>query len=149
MWISGNNLAVIKKEALKSYPHECCGLLLGVIGEDKEKRVIKVVPTKNDWENQRYHFNRFQGTLRDSFAINPLTFLRIQKKARQKGLQIVGVYHSHPCHPAIPSEFDRAVAWPVYSYVIVSVEKGQVKDLTSWCLNDKGIFLEEKIFVEG
>ena len=61
--------------------------------------------------------------------------MRVQKQAREQGLNIIGVYHSHPDHAAVPSECDRAQAWPTYAYVIVSVCKGKSVDVQNWALD--------------
>jgi proteasome lid subunit RPN8/RPN11 len=72
--------------------------------------------------------------------------LRVEKENRKRGLDVVGYYHSHPDHPARPSEYDRAHAWPWYSYVIVSVERGEPKAMTSWMLSeDRSRFDEETL----
>lgn len=81
----------------------------------------------------------------DRYWIDPADLLRIQKQARDQGLEILGIVHSHPDHPAIPSECDRRLAWPVYSYLIASVCGGQVIDLQSWRLNDAQRFEPEPI----
>jgi len=73
---------------------------------------------------------------RNRFLIDPLEQLRVEKDARARGLDVLGYYHSHPDHPARPSEYDRDHAWPWYSYIIVSVERGEPKDMTSWVLSD-------------
>jgi proteasome lid subunit RPN8/RPN11 len=59
------------------------------------------------------------------------------KQAREDGLEVVGIFHSHPDHPAVPSECDRRLAWPQYLYVILSVERGQVVDVRHWVLKDR------------
>jgi proteasome lid subunit RPN8/RPN11 len=71
--------------------------------------------------------------------------LKAQKDARDRNLDIIGIYHSHPDHPAVPSEFDRAIAWQRYSYVIVSVQQGKTCDLQSWSLDDNCQFQSEEI----
>jgi proteasome lid subunit RPN8/RPN11 len=71
--------------------------------------------------------------------------LQAQKDARDRHLDIVGIFHSHPDHPAVPSEFDRAIAWQRYSYIIVSVQQGQACDLKSWSLDDDQQFQPEAI----
>lgn len=86
---------------------------------------------------------------RDRYWIDPADLLRIQKQARHQGLEIIGIYHSHPDHPAVPSECDRRLAWPVYSYLIASVRGGQVVDLQSWRLNDHQQFESEEIKILG
>ena len=149
VFINKQHLDILKQEGIKNYPYECCGLLLGVIN-NSEKNVIKVIPVENDWQNQKYLFpanytHDLKRDLRDSFAINPLTFLQIQKEARNDNLNIIGIYHSHPDHPAIPSDFDEAIASSVYSYIILSVEKGEVKEILSWVFNEENKFVKEEI----
>ncbi|MTF39352.1 Mov34/MPN/PAD-1 family protein [Cyanobacterium aponinum] len=149
--ISEQNLYIIRQQGIKNYPYECCGLLLGVIN-NCEKKVIKVVPVENDWENQKHLFTKkydgLKRNLRDSFAINPFTLLKIQKEARNENLNIVGIYHSHPDHSAIPSEFDRDVAHSVYSYLILSVQKKEVTDICSWLLDEDIKFIQEDLIIQ-
>jgi proteasome lid subunit RPN8/RPN11 len=71
----------------------------------------------------------------DRYWIAPTDLLRIQTQARDQGLEILGIVHSHPDHPAVPSACDRRLAWPVYSYLIASVCGGRVVDMQSWRLN--------------
>jgi proteasome lid subunit RPN8/RPN11 len=74
----------------------------------------------------------------------------VEKDARARGLEVLGYYHSHPDHPARPSINDREHAWPWYSYVIISVERGIPKDLTSWVLaEDRGAFRAEQLEIVG
>jgi proteasome lid subunit RPN8/RPN11 len=80
--------------------------------------------------------NRRDDSPRNRFAVSAEDVLDAEKAARQYGLDVVGWYHSHPDHPARPSQFDREHAWPWYSYVIVSVMSGQPAEMTSWRLND-------------
>ena len=83
----------------------------------------------------------------DRYWIDPADLLRVQREAHDQGLEIIGIVHSHPDHPAVPSECDRRLAWPVYSYLIASVWGGQVTDMQSWRLNDSAQFEPEKIQV--
>jgi proteasome lid subunit RPN8/RPN11 len=131
----------IRRHGARDYPNECCGILLGTV-EDDGKEVTQVVPLAN----LRHDPTRAQELLplddpgseteKNRFLIDPLDQLRVEKEARARGLEVVGYYHSHPDHPARPSVYDRDHAWPWYSYVIVSIEKGAPKDLTSWVLAD-------------
>ena len=76
----------------------------------------------------------------------PRDVIDADKAAQANGLDVVGWYHSHPDHPAKPSEYDREHAWPWYSYVIVKVEKGEAREMTSWRLNeDRKEYQEERI----
>ena len=89
-------------------------------------------------------------TERNRFLIDPLDQLRVEKDARARGLEVLGYYHSHPDHPARPSIYDHEHAWPWYSYVIISVERGVPKDLTSWVLaEDRLAFRAEQVEVVG
>jgi proteasome lid subunit RPN8/RPN11 len=143
--ITQEHLNQILTHAEQIYPEECCGILLGKIS-DYSKIIVEVWPTENTWnkDDSIELFNR-QGSKKDRFTIAPEILLKAQKEARDRQLNIIGIYHSHPNHPAIPSEFDRAIAWPEYSYIIVSVIQGKAKDIFSWILDDDRQFKQEKI----
>jgi proteasome lid subunit RPN8/RPN11 len=127
----------IRREGEKSYPNECCGILLGRTGAEGSRVVEDLVPIENAWETgEQYH--RFQ--------IEPEDMMRAEREARKRGLDVLGFYHSHPDHPAKPSDFDREQALPFYSYIITAVERGIAGDLTSWELKtDRSEFLGEAI----
>ena len=87
-------------------------------------------------------------TERNRFLIDPLDQLRVEKGAREREIDVLGYYHSHPDHPARPSVYDREHAWPWYSYVIVAIEQGVAKQLTCWVLaEDGGTFHPEQVEV--
>jgi proteasome lid subunit RPN8/RPN11 len=117
-----------------TYPEEGCGLLLGELTET-EVRAIEVWRTDNAWT----------GDKRKHFSIAPEVMLQVQKEARNRCLEIIGIYHSHPDHPAIPSEIDRQLAWTGYSYLIVSVIGGKAIETRSWRLDEEQKFQEEAI----
>ncbi|OKH32452.1 hypothetical protein NIES2119_26090 [[Phormidium ambiguum] IAM M-71] len=145
--ISLENLQEICAHAERTYPEECCGIMLGKIDDDG-KTVVEVWETLNVWEEEKWAEFPASGGARSkdsTFAIAPLDIIKAQKAARDRQLQIVGYYHSHPDHPAIPSEMDRAIAWAVYSYIIVSVPKGKAGEVRSWCLDEAHQFQEEEI----
>jgi proteasome lid subunit RPN8/RPN11 len=97
--------------------------MLGSIGEAGDRRVTAIIGVENAREDgERYH----------RFVIEPEDFMRAEAEARRMGLDVLGFYHSHPDHPAEPSDYDREHAMPFYSYVIVSVEEGTASELTSW-----------------
>jgi len=105
----------LRKHGEETYPHECCGVLLGQM--DGHTRVVTSVVrcgnTRNDSPHNRYH-------------IDPRELIRIQREGRERGEDIIGFYHSHPDHPAQWSSTDLAEAhWIGCSYVISSVEKGK------------------------
>jgi len=145
----------IRRHSAGDYPSECCGVLLGKAEVDA-KRVTEVVALKN----LRHDPGRAQKLLpvddpvreteRNRFLIDPLDQLRVEKDARARGSEVLGYYHSHPDHPARPSIYDRGHAWPWYSYVIISVERGVPKDLTSWVLaEDRWAFRAEQVEIVG
>ena len=120
-----------------AYPDECCGVLIGEIDSEGIKTVKRTEAVNNSREDgEKYH----------RFLITPEDVFRAEQIARAAKLELIGFYHSHPDHPASPSEYDRDNALPFYSYVIVSVEKGRAKEFSSWELAaDRTKFLPEKI----
>ncbi|MFQ5771858.1 MAG: M67 family metallopeptidase, partial [bacterium] len=124
--IDHKHLELIKAYGLESYPNECCGFLLGKqnIGE---KEVQSTLPAFNAREGkEQYH--RFLITSRD--------YLQGEKFARERGMDIIGFYHSHPDAKARPSHYDLEHGWPWYSYLIVSVKKHNADEVTSWVLKE-------------
>ncbi len=90
--------------------------------------------------------NRRDDSPRNRFSVTAEDVRAAEKAAGEQGLEVVGWYHSHPDHPARPSEYDRDHAWPWYSYIIVSVQNGAPQDMTSWRLNeDRAEFSPEGI----
>jgi proteasome lid subunit RPN8/RPN11 len=119
------------------YPHECCGLLLGSFAAGGLKAITEVYPISNAREEQ---------AKRNRFLIRPEELMRGEQYAEKRGLDVVGFYHSHPDHPAVPSGYDLEHAWPLYSYIIVSVSDGAAQDLRSWEMKpDRSRFTEEEI----
>ncbi|MDR1614191.1 MAG: M67 family metallopeptidase [Campylobacteraceae bacterium] len=126
----------IKTHAKADYPYECCGIILGKI-ENSVKITLKLLPISNAKDEANRH-NRF--------LITDAEFTKASIYALKNGYEILGFYHSHPDHPSAPSKYDLDHAWPFYSYIIVSVEKGEAKLLTSWELeNDRTKFNQETI----
>ncbi len=125
----------IRAHGAEYYPHECCGALFGR-DRNSGREILDLLPLEN----------RHGDSSRNRFTISPADFRRAENVARECGLDLVGWYHSHPDHPALPSEFDRANAWPWYSYVIVSVERRRPGQVTSWRLADDRVrFTPERI----
>ncbi len=110
--------------------------MLGYLANES-KTVVEVMPTENAWSEE--------DSKRRRYAIAPEILLKVQKQARDRSLNIIGIYHSHPDNPAIPSESDRFLAWQEYSYIIVSVPNGKALELKSWCLDKNHQFQEEEI----
>ena len=145
------HLQIIFNHAETTYPEECCGVILGKIS-DSSKTAIEIIPTQNAW-NQETATN-FQNSdpnhsKKRRYSIAPKEMLQLQKSSREKNLSIIGIFHSHPDYPAIHSEFDRNNALEGYSYIIVSVQKGQAGDINSWILDDNQQFQQEEILVIG
>lgn len=144
-------------------PHECCGLLLGrtasanrltmpVNDNDPPIAVHDLWPATNDWEQLADEPIRALDSIPASeasperrYAIAPATMLAAMRASRARNLDIIGVYHSHPQQSAVPSEFDRACAWPDYSYLILSVKGDRTVDWQSWRLNPDRQFRPEAI----
>jgi proteasome lid subunit RPN8/RPN11 len=89
--------------------------------------------------------NHKQGDKRRRFEIEPVDYMRAERFADENGFQLLGVYHSHPLHPAVPSEHDRIAAVPFFSYIITSVFPDQEQVIRSWRLNESEQFEEEEI----
>lgn len=126
-------LRTIRAHGEETYPHECCGFMLGAIEGDR--KVVTEVRRAGNTRHDSPH-NRYQISPEESFAM--------EKEASSRGIAIVGIYHSHPDHPAIPSETDREHACPWYSYLIVPVAKGTATDARTWVLDGPG-FVEETL----
>ena len=125
-------MAGIFNHALTDFPHECCGFLYGI---EKENRVIQhFIPVANQKEGDR----------RRRFAIDPMEYLRAERQAVTWNCQLLGVYHSHPLHPAIASEHDLEQAMPWFSYVIVSVFQDHVREIRSWRLYEESLEFQEE-----
>ena len=125
----------IREYGTRDYPNETCGAMLGIDGTDgREVRALFPLTNRRD------------DSPRNRFSITADDFRAAERAAKERGLDLVGWYHSHPDHPARPSEYDREHAWPWYSYVIVSVASGQPCDMTSWQLaDDRSAFQPEEI----
>ena len=113
--------AAIRAHGAETYPNECCGALIGRDGVVSEAFAL---PNTTDEGPRR------------RFMVRPQDYRSAEKRASEVGAELLGFYHSHPDHPAIPSQFDLDHAWPNLSYVIVSVERGVSKALRSWRLKD-------------
>ncbi len=125
----------IKQIAQKTYPHECCGVMVGSV-ENGVKTVTQLIPA----ENQR------TDSPANRYLITPDLLNELEKKLKDTDRAIVGFFHSHPDVPARPSAYDQDHAWPWYSYVIVSVNKGEAGEIHNWKLkDDRSAFDAEKM----
>ena len=129
--LSEEHRQAVRTHGEQGYPEEICGFLIGQATGDV-KTVTALLPIENIREENRAR----------RFEISPDDFYRADRAARQEGKAILGFYHSHPDHPARPSEYDREHAWPWYSYIIVAVHQGNAVDLTSWVLREDGLLFD-------
>jgi proteasome lid subunit RPN8/RPN11 len=121
----------IRKHGEETYPHECCGALVGVDGV-----VSAAVALPNTTE---------EGPRR-RFLVRPSDYRMAEAHARERNAELLGFYHSHPDHPARPSQYDLDYAWPTFAYVIVSVQAGAAQAMTVWYLKeDRSSFDEGEI----
>jgi len=121
----------IEAHGSATYPHECCGALLGTAG-----RVSATFALPNTTE---------EGPRR-RFLVRPADYRTAEQEASRQGRELLGFYHSHPDHPARPSQYDLDHAWPFFSYVIVSIMSGSAAAMTSWRLrDDRSAFDEEPL----
>ncbi|MBW8011993.1 MAG: M67 family metallopeptidase [Chloroflexi bacterium] len=133
-------LTQIHQHGQSAYPEEGAGLLLGSTG-DEDRVVESILPLTNTREDSARH-NRYLISARD--------MLEGDLEADKRGLEIVGVFHSHPDHPNQPSEFDREWAMPWFSYIITNVQDGVAVASRSWRLtDDREKFLEEEVEINS
>ena len=126
----------IKNHGEEAFPNECCGFLFG---NESDGRVIDL--------STRVENNK-EGDQRRRFEISPFDYMKAEQYAIENNTTLLGVYHSHPNHPAIASVHDLAKAMPYFSYVIVSIMEGKYKDVKSWKLFDeKRKFYEEQVLI--
>ena len=122
--------AHMRERAAAAYPYEGCGILLGTLGPadgpDLTARVTEAVEGRNLVTDRRH----------DRYELDPGDIVRAEQRARGRGEEIVGFYHTHPDHPARPSQFDTDRAWAGYVYVVIAVHQGQVVEATAWGLDE-------------
>jgi len=123
--------AAIRAHGAETYPNECCGALIGRDGVVTETLAL---PNMTD-----------EGP-RTRFRVTPKDYREAERRASDAAGELLGFYHSHPDHPARPSQYDLDHAWPFFSYVIVSVREGVSGDMTSWRLReDRSAFDQEDL----
>jgi proteasome lid subunit RPN8/RPN11 len=123
----------MKLHALDAFPDECCGFFYGIEQKDGTRIISKI----------REVNNAKPGDKRRRFEISSKDYMLAERFALENDLSLLGIYHSHPNHPAVPSEHDRIAAQPYFSYVILSIIQGQLDHIRSWRLNDGSLFEEE------
>jgi len=130
--IDPSALRAMTGHAEAAFPNECCGFFYGT-----EEGGVRAVTLSTEVTNSK------EGDQRRRFAISDKDYLQAERFAAREGLTLLGVYHSHPLHPAIPSEHDLAVALPYFSYIIVSVQPEGTAHVRSWQLDEGRQFAEE------
>ena len=121
----------IRAHGAETYPNECCGAL---IGRDGVVTATYALPNTTEEGPRR------------RFLVRPQDYREAEKQASELGGELLGFYHSHPDHPARPSQYDLDHAWPSFSYIIVSVQAGKPTDMTSWRLQeDRSAFDQEEL----
>jgi proteasome lid subunit RPN8/RPN11 len=129
--LEADQFAQIQREGVAAYPNECCGAMLGkdVTENGVMRRLVqRLEPLANAFaQEEKYH----------RFSLDPRQLMQVEKRAAEAGLAVLGFYHSHPDHPARPSEYDRQHAWPFYSYIIVAIAAGRPAEMTSWKLDEQ------------
>ncbi len=134
--IGAGDVDRINEHATEAYPEECAGALVG-IDSGGVRVVVDVWRAENTHEEERS----------SRFLIEPLTIKKFEEQAEERDMGLLGFYHSHPDHPAEPSEYDREHAWPGYSYVIASVSGTNVEEMRSWSLKDDRSGYDEETIV--
>lgn len=127
--IRANELQFIINHARSAYPEECCGFLLGM--DSDVRRIERTVRVENSNRESR----------RTRYNIEPKDLVRADEEARSLNMDLIGIYHSHPDTPAQPSQIDLEHAWPWYTYLLLSVQNGEARDVAVWSLSeDKSTF---------
>ena len=135
MELPANLLEAIRSHGREAYPEECCGALVGR-RQDGAVSVIRVERLPNAREGDR----------RRRYVIAPEDYVRVEESADREGLSLVGFYHSHPDHPAVPSEYDREHALPFFHYLVLAVAGGQPGEAAAWILEDnRNVFAKEEL----
>lgn len=128
----------IRAHGERAYPHECCGILAGK-GEGDTRRVFEVHPLANlrEQEGAEKIIQTQKGeSAANRYLIDPREQMRVERHLEQRGLALIGFYHSHPDVAPRPSQYDFDHAWPFYFYLIVSVRGGKSAGLQAWLLRD-------------
>lgn len=129
------------------YPDEACGILIGAMDDamhPNDRHVHDVILVANAWDEVNARESRH-----NRYLIPPDEYVKADREASKRGLDVIGVFHSHPDHPAQPSEMDRQQAWPGLSYVIVSVCEGKATTARSWLLRDARDGFDEEPLIVG
>ena len=137
--VSKIHFSEIEFQSTEAYPYECCGAMLGTVLDDGAKEVLTCIPIHNQSTEDK----------RRRFKITDDDYRLLESKADELKMTLLGFYHSHPDHPAFPSETDLQYAWPFFSYIIQSVYNGQSRDFKSFELSlDTHTFVDEQLVIK-
>lgn len=126
----------IQNHGAEAYPEECCGAMLGSVDPDGKKITSRIIRIENTSSENRHR----------RFAVTAEDYKKLESQAKSENLTLLGFYHTHPDHPAQPSETDLSFAWPFFSYIILSIKSGEPSDLNSFELDlDSEKFQSEKL----
>ena len=140
--ISPTHFTEIKEHGTEAYPEECCGAMLGRRDAKRAKVTEHIVRIENNWED------RPSESKHRRFAVTAEDYKALEAEAKERGLTLLGFYHTHPDHPAEPSGTDLSYAWPFFSYIILNVTNREPGQLNSFELNvDTEKFEPEEIQV--
>jgi proteasome lid subunit RPN8/RPN11 len=129
----------LRQHGEETYPDECCGVLVGQI--DDNTRLVTSIARAGNTRTDSAH-NRYN--------IDPKELIKIQSEGRKRGEDIVGFYHSHPDHPAVPSEYDREHGLPFFHYVVLAVGPESPGEIASYVLSeDRGVFEREELLIDS
>ena len=129
--LDGGIADAIRQHGAETYPNECCGAL--IVRDGQVTGTFALPNTTEEGPRRR-------------FLVRPDDYRQAEQQAREAGADLLGFYHSHPDHPARPSQYDLDHAWPFFSYIIVSVRAGAPEDMTSWRLReDRSAFDQEDL----
>ena len=136
LWVPEELLAKMARHAHSEYPNECCGFLIATTDPSdprEPRRVVAVEPASNEFDGER----------RRRFLLSPDELRAAERRLEGTNRSVVGFYHSHPDHPGRPSEFDRQHAWPWYTYVVLGVQAGELRESRAFELDPDSLEFRE------
>jgi proteasome lid subunit RPN8/RPN11 len=149
--LKAQQLEEIRRHGEETYPQECCGFLLGT-NENGVNILHELYRAENEWQDGDRPVlpDGRRESRANRYLITPQQWKKADDYARDRGVGIIGYYHSHPDHPAQPSGFDLDHScWPTESYIIVSIQQGKAAVLNSFTKPDYTKFEQEEVLVEG
>lgn len=135
------------EHAEEGYPNEVCGVMIGKEKLITEFRRCKNIVAEDSIKTSFKELNNIdKNRTSDRYELDPLSYLQADEWARENGLEILGIYHSHPDHPSKPSETDRKVASPGWGYIIFSIDNGKYSDARIWYIREEDYQFEQRDF---